>query len=308
MTAPADTGLSRRRRPWIFRAIVLLLVLILGTLALFIWLGGPSVPPQAVLVIDLRQGVQERREEGLSGLLGGSSLDLIDLRRIFLAAGGDSRVKGIVLRAGSGVLDLAQAEEIRAMVERFRRSGKPVLGYAEGADGPGYLALSSADEVILDPSAYLDVLGVSLQAVFLGDALRRLGLEFDLVRVGEYKGTYEQLTSGGPSPEFTKALAETADSLSAIWVDAVAASRKIPPEKVRAAVDEAPLSPERALEAKLGDRIAYPDELPRIVAARCGEPAPVPIEAAVYLEAVGERASGPRFPSARARRPVRSAE
>jgi protease-4 len=149
--------------------------------------------------------------------------------------------------------------------------------------------------VILDPSFNLDLVGISLRAIFLGDALGRLGLEFDLVRVGEYKGAYEQLTSGKPSLAYQKALAETADSLYASLVERIAKSRNLSPSDVRAAIDEGPLLPERAMKLKIADRQAYPDEIEEVLSRHSSGNPVEPMDASDYLRAVGEGGKGARI-------------
>lgn len=294
MTDELRSDGKRRRRPWLRRLVVLAVVLlVLGMLAA--WWSGPSVPGTAVLVVDLRQPVPERADEGIEQVLGGAPLDLLGLRRALQAAAGDPRVRGVLLRVGAGGLDLAQAEEIRGMLGDFASAEKFTIGFGQGPDGAGYLLLCAADQVILDPAADLNLVGVSLEAFFIADALRPLGLEFDLVRAGEYKGTYEQLKHSRPSPEFQKALGETADALYQVLVEEIASSRKITPAQVRSAIDEGPLSPARAVEARLADRLAYQDELRRIIAERSGGVEATPIDAAEYLEAVGESGGGARM-------------
>ncbi len=271
-----------------FRIFILFLLLGGGILILGFLFRGPSVPERAVLVVDLRQALPERTEDGLSTFLGGPEMDLLSLRQVLLAASGDPRVKGILLRVGSAGLDLALAEELKSKVEDFRHSGKFVVSFLEGADVPGYLVSAASDEVVLDPSFNLDLVGISLRALFLGEALRQFGLEFDLVRVGEYKGSFEQLTRGQPTTAFRQALAETADSLYTNLVEGIAASRNLTPAQVRAAIDEGPHLPARAVELKLVDRIGYRDQLEEILSQKAGGTPVEPMEAVEYLNAVGE--------------------
>ncbi len=279
------------RRSWFrrFRWVILLVGLFL---LWYFWWRGPSVPDPAVLTIDISVPVPEREDFRLSVLGQESRFDLLKLRRAIVAAGEDPRIRGILLRAGAAGVSWAQAEEIRELLENFRRRGKFVVGFGRGPDGAAYLVLCAASLLVLDPAAEIQLLGIGLRPVFLGDALRAVGIEFDLVRAGESKGTYEQLRGGASSPELKRTFEETADALYGTVVAKISAARQISPEDVRLAIDDAPISPARALKAKLADRVAYADELADLMASLCGGEKPRPIDAATYLEAVGESSGG----------------
>ncbi len=278
----------------VFLSLAVLLALLLAGLSFLIF-RGPSVPARTVLVVDLREAIPERTGEDILTLLGGPRIDLLGLRRVLRSAARDPRVLGVLIRVGGGSVDLVRGEEVAGLAQGLRRGGKFVVAFAEGPDGAGYLASTGADEVVLDASTELHLVGVSAQAVFLGDALRRLGIRLDLVRAGEYKGAFEQLTSGRPTPAFLQALSETVDSLHSTLVEEIAGARKLDPSRVRAAIDEGPFLPEAALEAKLIDRIAFHDELPGIIALRVGGAGPEPFDAADYLASIGESGGGPRI-------------
>ncbi len=279
------------RRSWLrrFRWIIVLVGLFL---LWFFWWRGPSVPDPAVLTIDISAPVPERTDGFLSVLDLEGSFDLLKLRRAVVAAGEDRRIRGILVRAGAAGIAWAQAEEIRELLENFRRRGKFVVGFGRGPDGAGYFLLSAASHVVLDPAAELQLLGIGLRPVFFGEALRSIGIEFDLVRAGEAKGTYEQLRSGSASPELKRTFEETADALYGAVVAKISAARRISPEEVRLAIDDAPISPARALKAKLADRVAYADELPDLLATLCGGEKPRAIDAETYVQAVGEGSGG----------------
>jgi protease IV len=292
---PREPAPRRRRWPRVIALVIVLLVfLVLGALIVSI-VRGPVVPARAVLVVDLREALPERTKDGLLDLLGAPRIDVTGLRSVLRSAAGDPRVLGIFLRVGARSLDLALAEEVAGQAQAFRRAGKFIVARAEGPDAAGYLAAAAADEVVLDPSTELDLVGVSAQAVFLGDALRRLGIRFDLVRVGEYKGAFEELTAGRPSPAFQEALSQTVESIHATLVEEIAAARKLDPARVRAAIDDGPFLPDAAVEAKLVDSRAFGDELPAIIARRAGGPEPEPFDAADYLASIGDGGAGPRI-------------
>src|SRR3546814_6898735 len=84
-----------------------------------------AVPEQAVLVLDLSEGLIERRPDSpLARASLGGTLVLREVVEALDAAGDDERVKGLVIRAGWGDPGIAQVQELRAAVAEFRSRGK----------------------------------------------------------------------------------------------------------------------------------------------------------------------------------------
>jgi len=104
--------------------------------------------------------------------------------------------------------------------------------------------------------------GPSASSVFLGEALRKLGVEVDVARVGKYKSAPEQLTRDDMSDAEREMLDAYLDSVFPRFLETVAAGRKMPVDKLREALDRGVLSAQQAKDAGLVDELLYPDELP----------------------------------------------
>src|ERR1700751_5106356 len=98
-------------------------------------LMAEAPPAQAVLPLDLADGLVERESASpLAHATLSNKVTVRDLLRALQAAKSDPRVKGLLLRLGSGSLDLAHAQEMADAVADFRRSGKFVIAFAESFD------------------------------------------------------------------------------------------------------------------------------------------------------------------------------
>jgi len=117
----------------------------------------------------------------------------------------------------------------------------------------------------------LDTTGIRLNAFFLKDALREFGVEPDLVRVGNFKGMYEELAFPAPSPEFEETMDSLADSLYQTIVEGVADARKLDEPSVRALFDRSPLRSDEAKREKLVDDLVDPASLRKRIEARAGK-------------------------------------
>ena len=255
MDKSARSPAPRRRRRWL-----LLLLVGLAAGVWFIAFRGPRIEPGTILVLDLEEGLAETSPEGLEQFFSAGVPGVIDLARALEHAAGDSRVAGLLLRVGGG-LSPAMAEEVRGLIAGFRKSGKVVLAHADSPDTIGYFLAVSAGEVLLERGGTLDAIGISLGAFFLGDAFAALGVNPDLVRVGDHKGAFEMLSGSAPSPQLEESMKGLADSVYESILLAVAEDRKLDPAAVRNLFDRCPMTAQEAVRAGLADGIASPDDV-----------------------------------------------
>ncbi len=249
--APRRTGL------WLLTTFFFFLLLF----TVFVWglnriLVGesPGVGRGTVLTIRLQGAIGEIAQRG--PFVGAVTVREIDeaLRR----AATDSRVAAVFLEVGPLGGGYGKAQEVRAALQRFKESGKPVLALLElGSNLDLYIA-SAADTVYQVPSGQL-ILGMLVQEPFYRDLLGKIGVRFEVFASGPYKSAFASLTER----EITEAQREMddslLDSLYGQWVGDVAADRGMTAEAVEAAFDEGLLSARRAQELGLIDELGYRD-------------------------------------------------
>ena len=260
-TAPVETGGPPPRRRSRRRWLLLTAFVVAGW---FLWIGarGPAiVEPGTVLVLDLRAGLRAEAPGRIEQFLGASPFDLLQLHEALEAALVDSRVDGVLLRLGAGDLGGAMVEEIGARLEDVRRAGKFVVAFISGADTLNYLLATAADEVIQDATTYLNTTGLRLTTFFFKDLLEKYGASADFVRVGKYKGTFEQFSLPGPTEETSRAMNDLADSLFERVIETIGERRELKESQVRSLIDRSPLTAEDARDEKLVDSVLFSDEL-----------------------------------------------
>src|SRR5271169_4485853 len=99
--------------------------------------AGPP-PQRIVLTFDLADGLVETLPTNPLALASmGQAVTVNDTLKALALAAADNRVKVLLLRLGTGSIDLARAEELADAVTAFRRSGKPVIAFAEICAGGG---------------------------------------------------------------------------------------------------------------------------------------------------------------------------
>ncbi len=234
-----------------------------------------SVEKGAYLVLNMSVNLQDSPEqnEDLAEMLeafgeggGVRPLQLRAAARAITAAAGDEAIGGLFLTGnframnyGSGY---AALRELRAAIEQFKKSGKPVIAYLNVATTRNYYVASVADELILDRYGAVLMPGLASQPLFLAGALEKFGIGVQVTRVGKYKSAIEPYVRRDMSPENR---AQTQKLIDDIWSDlttSIEQSRKLEPGTLQKVVDaEGLLRAEKALAAKLVDRVAYQDEV-----------------------------------------------
>lgn len=236
----------------------------------------PGLAGDCLLELDLTRGLTESAPSSpLEALRGRHTPDLLTLLNALDVATGDARVLGLVVHAYAPKLSLAHAEEVRRGVEVFAQS-KPTLAWAESfgelvTGTAGYLVATACDEILLQPSGDLGLFGAALEALFLREALDKMDVLPQFSRRHEFKSAADTFISRDITPPNEQMLRAIADSVVDHVCATVAQSRELPVETVRSAMDEAPLSAQRALELRLIDRLGYRDEAYCSIRERIGD-------------------------------------
>jgi protease-4 len=202
---------------------------------------------------------------GFNSLLTGHSKKLREIIAGIDHAAGDSRIKGLTLKLDASA-GMAQTQELRAAIKRFRGTGKFVYAFAddygESASGNGQYYLAAAcDQVWLQPTGQAMLTDIAFEAPFLKDAFAKLDVDPEFVKRAEYKTapeTYTERGFTGPAREMMESLA---NDLTLQLVTDIAASRNMTPDEVRAILARGPMSTDEAVQAKLVDHVGYADEV-----------------------------------------------
>jgi protease-4 len=198
---------------------------------------------------------------GQGGLLADVSPHLHRMVSRLDKAATDPRVKGVVLSIESPAIGRGRAEELRAVIGRIRKAGKPVAAYLIGAEPVHYMVASACDTVAMPPAATLEITGVRTEVTFFKAMLDKLGVDAEILQVGEFKGAGEPLTRTSMSPQLRAQYEQFVGDLYEQLVERIAADRKLSADQVRTLIDTGVFTPEAAVDAKLIDAVAYEDEV-----------------------------------------------
>lgn len=202
---------------------------------------------------------------GQMGLFGELEIHLPDLIGRFERAASDSNVSAIILKIQSPDVGPAKLREVRDAIARLRQSGKRVTAELESGSTADYLIASACDEIVMPESGEIMITGVRAELMFYRGLFDLLGIQADMMQVGDFKGAAEPYTRREMSPEFRKQYESMLEDVYQQNIEMIAADRKLDPAKVRELIDTGVFTAQAAKDAGLIDAVAYADELkPRL--------------------------------------------
>lgn len=229
---------------WRTLALVYSLIFLVVLLAvpagiyLFLYQPAPSVPNGGVLVVDpvgnlVEQGggIDTRVQDALSG-----ASEPTVVRHVITAldrARHDDRIKEVLLKLDQlGGADPGQLQDLVAAIDRFKKSGKPVVAWSDSYDQTQYELASHADRIELDPMGYVLLTGYGVYRNYYKDALDKLGVTVNVFRVGKYKSYVEPYTRNGMSDAARNDNLRWLNSLWQTYRSVVSADRSLAPADI----------------------------------------------------------------------------
>lgn len=247
-------------------ALSVLFVVGLVGLMLLASASKPGVPSNLVLELDLEHPLPEHHApDSLVGAFGEEPTTVRDMVDALEKAGGDSRVKSLVVRIGQPGTPAA-TQELRDAVKAFRAKGKKAVAYTDsfgelGNSTLAYYLASAFDEIYIQPSGDVNINGLAFEMPFARDAFARLGVTPRYSARYEYKNAINTFTERDYTAPHREATERFTQSLFDQIVRGIAEERGLTEDVVRGLIDKAPLMADEALEAKLVTGLRYRDEV-----------------------------------------------
>ena len=223
----------------------------------------PQVADNSVLVLQISGGLPDYAPDDATARLFGSGAaqSFSGLLTQMRKAKSDARVGALLFDIETSGLGWGKADELREAINEFKTSGKPVYAYMEYAGNKEYYIATAADKIFLPPTGDLGIIGLQAQAQFYKGSLDKLGVEFQSVHVGKYKGAADPVLRKDLSPEQREVLNAMLDDTYGRLVSTISDARKKSPDEVKAIIDNAPYNALEAKQQNLIDGALYKDEV-----------------------------------------------
>ncbi|MEJ6005871.1 signal peptide peptidase SppA [Paucibacter sp. AS339] len=256
---------------------LLMLAILVGLVSGLVSRGPAPLKDKTVLVLDLHGGLVEQfsgsaREQAMAQLRGHAQKQtrLRDVLATLDAAAKDPKISSVFLDLDEfGGAGMAGLHEVSAALARFKASGKKIVVYGDSFDQRGYFLAAQASEIYLNPMGMVAIEGFGRYRNYYKDALDRLGVSANVLRVGTYKSFAEPYFANAPSKASLEAESYLYGELWTRYTDAVETARKLPKGSIAADIEKLPEAlaavggdaAKLALNSKLIDGIKTRDEV-----------------------------------------------
>ena len=266
---------------------LLWLALLIGVPVALLTSGPERLKDKTVLVLDLagplvEQGSGGGRDAVLRQVQGmdQQQLRLRDLIAVLDAAARDPKIERALLLpeelSGGG---LSAQREVAAALERFKAAGKQVVAWGTRLDQRQYYLAAHASEVYIHPMGTVTLQGYGRLRNYYRQALDRVGVSANVVRVGKYKNAAEPFFASAPSKETLESEAYLYDALWSLYTRGVEQARKLPEGAIARGLAALPGSLQAldgdiarlAVQARLVDGLKTRDELRALLIQRGAE-------------------------------------
>jgi len=235
-----------------------------------------TAPENSVFVLKLNGTIEERGEEAspFSMLMGEIDMDVMGLNDIVASikkAKNEENIKGIYIEGGISSFDApATAQQIRDALKDFRKSGKWVVAYADQYMQASYYVASVADKVYMNNTGMLDFKGLGGKGEYMKGLYDKLGIKYQVAKVGKYKSYVERSTMTGMSDYDREQREAYTQGIWQHWLKDIAESRKVTVEQLDQLANDSIMGLADAKDyvtAKLVDKLMYPDEVSKEIKA-----------------------------------------
>jgi len=226
-------------------------------------LTGDAMPnatnsvPQGSFLYHVGALVGEAGEEGLLRSKKGFAQVRDDLLRI----AGRSEVKVLVLDLGSGAMSLSHAGQLRRLVLHLRATGKTVAVWSQDLTMASLHVMSAANKAAISPLGTVRSRGLAVRSIYAGSALRKHGIDVQVIRTGPWKSAMEPYIADRMSDEARSDLEAHLHDLDSMILGGVALGRSLDPYKLVGWVDSGSMLPAKAVSAGILDTLVEPQDL-----------------------------------------------
>lgn len=270
-----------RRKRWnfgrMFKTLVRRTCLVLGGLMLFSLVmafiaglvsgGSKTLPSEMVLAMNIIEPIGETEStRSLADPFAAPGATVQDVIETLDRAAVDPRVKGLLVSLDNGGIDMANIQELRAAIKRFRDAGKfahiYTASFSDLGSGIGaYYFASAFDEIWMQPAGLVSISGIALDMPFGRAALDKLGAKPEFLHREEYKSAMESFTNTEMSAANREMMTSIVNDISMQLFNDIAEDRKLKSSVLQAQIDKGLVTGPDAVKAGLITRLDYADVL-----------------------------------------------
>ena len=164
-----------------------------------------------------------------SNFLSDEKLSYMDILNSLEDIKNNNQVKGVVIALDTINLSSAKIEELIKKFEELKANNKKIYAFGAYITNANYKLASIANEVVMVPStsASLDLTGYHYSDLYYKGLFDKLGVNMEVVRIGNYKSYGENYTGNEMTPELRSELTRILENRYDKFVTEISKNRKI---------------------------------------------------------------------------------
>ena len=240
-----------------------------------------QVTKDSILTIELQGEIDEismPMDIDYTSLFSGINLrkqSLTELTTAIEAAADNKNIRAIYLKCNSIVASPATLNAIRNSLLNYKESGKKIIAYGDMLAMGDYYIATVADELYMNPAGNVGLKGLGGMTPFFKGLFDKVGVQFQVVKVGTYKSAVEPFISEHMSEPARAQLDTLYGNMWNIITEGITNQRKgLTQGKIDSLVNDDFIflrSGEYALNAGLIDGVYYERSMDSIIASSIGK-------------------------------------
>lgn len=227
--------------------------------------GSVSID-EYVLVLDSGVATSEMGSvpDPISALQGSyqSSVALRKLLEAIEYAAEDDEVLAILIDGSMQISGRAQRHQVHSALLKFKGSGKKIYAFSDSYDMQSYHLASLADEIYMPPMGEFYMMGMSAELNFYAEALEKIGIEFQVTKVGKYKSAVEPYILREASAENKSQIESLLEGMQLELLNDIALGERASVDRLQEIIDNVGLfSVDEAIAEGLVTKSMYRDQL-----------------------------------------------
>ncbi len=235
--------------------------------------GIPKLEANSILNLTLKGEITDRAYSNpfrnlspVAALTGSisdaSTIGLFELKDVLKHAKTDDHIKGIYLNVDEVEGRPATIFDLRKALLDFKASGKFVYAYSNSTPELNLMLNSAADKFFINPLGGFEFDGFAMQMDYFKGLMDKLGVEYKVFYVGEYKSATESFRRADMSPEDRLQRSELLNDIAAEYLSVLQQSMKVPVDSLKALQDNlSVMDAADAVKYGLASALKYEDEV-----------------------------------------------
>jgi protease-4 len=191
---------------------------------------------------------------------------LVDIIESIKEAKTDDNIKGISLQLDNFSGGATQATDIRNALVDFKKSGKFIYAYSNTGSQLSYYINTTADKIYQNPLGGTLIQGLSSEIMFYKNAGDKYGVDFQVIRHGQFKSAVEPFFRTNMSEENRLQVSELLNDVWGNMKTSITSARKISSEDFNTITDSLyAFIPELGKENKIYDVLAQENEYKKML-------------------------------------------